>query len=76
MMYFLMPDSIAAEFEYDSDCVVSNGKCTAICSVNGGKYTVKRLLSTNPNDYINPAFAPNSIWGKVSDKKKNGQLKF
>lgn len=80
MMYFLMPDCIAAEFEYETDVVLSKGGCTAICSSQNGKYTVKRLLSTNPNDYINPDFMPSSVWGtpktvksKCPNSKKVGK---
>ncbi len=57
-----MPDAVMAEFTPSEYKTLSVGGCEAVCSVNGEKCTVQRLISTDPSHYINPAFAPGSVW--------------
>ncbi len=41
--------------------IQKNGKSFLVSPTNGGRAKINRIISTNPQDYLNPEWQPGSI---------------
>jgi hypothetical protein len=68
MLYTIIP--VESIFESESDSqedahdeveIGRSGACLLVNSLSGGKYKVIRIISTDPQDYLNPQWQPGTI---------------
>ena len=58
MIYTVMPDGVQMDCEEPQQISMEIGGRAAVGRLNDGFFTLGRLYSTDPRDYLNPQFFP------------------
>ena len=58
MIYTIMPDGVQMEYEDPGQQSMQVAGRAAVGQLSGGYFTLGRLYSTNPRDYLDPQFSP------------------